>query len=181
MFNCTTVKGYREKVLAVRPKEGVQNLFDIRYFWLFTFMGLTVPYRIRFGKHCDEFRVTVAKQASVTEKPQNKNMTNQKSSWLTTPRSWFGGSNSITPDDRSEKFKKHMQEISLYQGKRKELTEIADSETKFLGHKIHEVSNNTEIKEIESSTEKGNHLSHEAVSPPNHVDEMMMPNDDNTG
>jgi hypothetical protein len=124
-FYSYTVNGYKEKVLAVRPSAGMQKLFDIRYFWLFTLLGLTVPYRIRFGKHCDEVRVAVLKEVSSDRMTDNGSSSLSKTSWFASPRSWLWG-----PDTRSEvvhdqrqRFKKHMQEISLYQGG-KDTTEV---------------------------------------------------------
>lgn len=137
------MKGYREKALAVRPTNGVQKLFDVRYFWLFTIMGLTVPYRIRFGKHCDELRVAVVKETSaVNKKSFDKSSTDQKSTWLSTPRSWFGGNDNIAQEDRGEKFKKHMQEISLYQGNRAGKV-LASQDGESDGNGINEITNTT--------------------------------------
>ena len=123
--NTTVVKGDKEKVLAVRPRKGLQKMFDIRYYWFFTLIGFTVPYRIKFGRHCDELRVTIVKETSLAHNSDKTSPTEQKSSWLSTPRSWFKG-NDVVKNDRGEKFKKHMQQISLYNGNR--VPEISTSQ-----------------------------------------------------
>lgn len=119
------VPGYKQKLLAVRPTKGIQKLFNIYYFWLFTFLGLTVPYRIRFSNHCDELRVAVVKETAVkvrSEKDAKYAVSSKKQSWFASPRSWFGagqGEGGIdvvqNVKERTEKFRKHMQEIALYQ------------------------------------------------------------------
>lgn len=111
------VKGYRAKVLAVRSSTNmVQKLFNIHYFWLFTMMGLTVPYRIRFGKNCDELRVAVVKEVSSRIKVESDSLAATKSSWFASPRSWLWGP--ATAQDlikqRRENFRLKMQEMSLY-------------------------------------------------------------------
>ncbi|GFH47678.1 hypothetical protein CTEN210_04153 [Chaetoceros tenuissimus] len=108
------VKGYKGKVLAVRQPHGVQKIFNIRYYWLFTLLGLTVPYRIKFGKYCDELRVAVVKEVSL---PKVEEKTSKKSSWFLP--SWLWGPE--TKEDevhlRRETFKQRMQDISLYGNK----------------------------------------------------------------
>ena len=63
-----TVKGLKPRVLvAVRRQQPkgrhllVSSFFRLHFFWLFTLLGLTVPYRIWFSRHCDQVRVTVIK------------------------------------------------------------------------------------------------------------------------
>lgn len=152
-----TVKGYKEKALAVRPTKGLQKLYQIRYFWFFTLLGLTVPYRIRFGKNCDELRVAVVKETSAVEKkPVDKSSTkNQKPSWLSTPRAWIWGNEDVEQqDERREKFTRRMQEMSLYQGKNStEVNQIdhkSDNEVK-----VEELFNSTNLQQnVESPTEE---------------------------
>ncbi len=126
-----TVQGYKEKILAVRPPKGFQKVFNIYYFWIFTLLGLTVPYRIKFSNNCDELRVAVVKETSVGVKKVTGTKTTRldpKQSWFASPKTWFGSSLSssashhdgldVKPheqDERKEKFRKHMQEIALYQ------------------------------------------------------------------
>ena len=103
-------------MLAVRPPTGVQKVFNVRYFWLFTMFGLSVPYRIRFGKHCDELRVAVVKEVTIEVKPEYGTSSLSNSSWFSSPRSWLWGPDTRQDvvHDRREKFKQRMQEISLY-------------------------------------------------------------------
>lgn len=90
-------------MLAVRPVEGVLSikLFRQHLFWMFTLIGLTVPYRIWFSRHCDELRVTVAKETSA-DKPLSSR------SWLKGP--WSASASG----ESSEVFKAKMRELSLY-------------------------------------------------------------------
>jgi hypothetical protein len=84
------VAGYRPRILAVRnPRVG---LFQLHLFWLLTFLGLTVPYRIWFKRHCDFVRVTIIKDteaASTTSKPH----------WT---QNWFPSRASIQPNKVGE-------------------------------------------------------------------------------
>lgn len=118
------VKGYRAKVLAVRSTTTVtQKFFNIHYFWLFTMIGLTVPYRIHFGKHCDELRVAVVKEVSSRMKVENDSLATTKPSWFASPRSWLWGP--ATAQDlikqRKNNFRLKMQEMSLYKSTGKEV------------------------------------------------------------
>ena len=68
------IPGYRPKVLAAvgsilrsttetnstAPEQ--QIAFRLSFFWIFTLLGLTVPYRLWFDRRCDEFRVSVIKE-----------------------------------------------------------------------------------------------------------------------
>jgi len=115
----TTVKGFRRRMLAVRPVEGVPSakLFRLHLFWMFTLVGLTVPYRIWFSRHCDELRVTVAKETATGK--------SGSSSW-----SWFSKNDSKQSTEWNMEFKSRMRELALYaRGDRLALTE-AKSETK---------------------------------------------------
>ncbi|KAG7351121.1 Tmem151 family protein [Nitzschia inconspicua] len=59
------VAGYRPRMLAVRPRKNrAARLFRLHFFWVFTLLGLTVPYRIWFKQHCDFVRVAVVKEIS---------------------------------------------------------------------------------------------------------------------
>jgi len=61
------VHGYRPKLLAIRPTQGLArptHQFRVYHFWLYTILGLTVPFRIMFARHCDELRVAVVKETS---------------------------------------------------------------------------------------------------------------------
>jgi hypothetical protein len=92
-------------------------MFHIHFFWLFTILGLTVPYRIRFGKHCDELRVAVIKEVSSKAKVEKESFaTIANPSWFASPRSWLWGP--ATAQDlikqKREKFRLKMREMSLY-------------------------------------------------------------------
>eukprot|EP00521_Asterionellopsis_glacialis_P018476 CAMPEP_0195295470 /NCGR_PEP_ID=MMETSP0707-20130614/17475_1 /TAXON_ID=33640 /ORGANISM="Asterionellopsis glacialis, Strain CCMP134" /LENGTH=350 /DNA_ID=CAMNT_0040356711 /DNA_START=124 /DNA_END=1172 /DNA_ORIENTATION=- len=60
------LKSFQPKILAVRGDYGdescggslIPSFAKVRYFWLFTMLGLTVPYRRWFAKHCDVAEVT---------------------------------------------------------------------------------------------------------------------------
>lgn len=118
-MNVMTVKGFRRRMLAVRPVEGVPStkLFRLHLFWMFTLIGLTVPYRIWFATHCDELRVTVAKETASGK--------TGSSSW-----SWFSKSTSKQATEWNNEFKSKMRELALYaRGERLALIE-SSNETK---------------------------------------------------
>mmetsp|Transcript_6097 Transcript_6097/g.14799 ORF Transcript_6097/g.14799 Transcript_6097/m.14799 type:complete len:324 (-) Transcript_6097:140-1111(-) len=81
------VTGYRPRLL-VADASGDKNknnkndlklkLARLPVFWAFTCLGLTVPYRVWFKRHCDFLRVTVVKET--------KGMSAYSESYL---RSWF--------------------------------------------------------------------------------------------
>ena len=57
------VAGYRPRLLARNNSTpSKKRLFRLSVFWMFTCIGLTVPYRIWFKRHCDFIRVTVVKE-----------------------------------------------------------------------------------------------------------------------
>jgi hypothetical protein len=59
------VAGYRSRVLAIQRKtHPLGKAFRLHFFWVFTLLGLTVPYRIWFKQHCDFVRVTLIKETS---------------------------------------------------------------------------------------------------------------------
>ncbi|KAG7354210.1 Tmem151 family protein [Nitzschia inconspicua] len=71
------VDGYRPRMLAVRPRKNrAARLFRLHFFWVFTLLGLTVPYRIWFKQHCDFVRVAIVKEIS--------SATNVQRSWSST-------------------------------------------------------------------------------------------------
>lgn len=114
--------GFRPKLLAVRPiRTGKFNisaaLFRQHIYILATLLGLSLPYRIWFGKHCDEIRVTVVKETSSADSSTNKEgeVSEGKSSWFRSK--WGRGSKSVTVDSKmaQELFRKSMQAYSLYE------------------------------------------------------------------
>jgi len=64
------VAGYRPRLLVIRsPLSHNDDKIDYKrwfarlpVFWLFTCLGLTVPYRVWFKRHCELLRVTVVKE-----------------------------------------------------------------------------------------------------------------------
>eukprot|EP00555_Chaetoceros_dichaeta_P006398 CAMPEP_0198262214 /NCGR_PEP_ID=MMETSP1447-20131203/10769_1 /TAXON_ID=420782 /ORGANISM="Chaetoceros dichaeta, Strain CCMP1751" /LENGTH=258 /DNA_ID=CAMNT_0043950383 /DNA_START=774 /DNA_END=1550 /DNA_ORIENTATION=- len=105
------VHGYRPKLLAIRPTQGLArptHQFRVYHFWLYTIFGLTVPFRIIFARHCDELRVAVVKETSAECKTEGL-----MSSWVS--KSWFGSSISQTLEEHGENFRNRMEEMSLYE------------------------------------------------------------------
>lgn len=106
------VAGFKPRMLALRPVEGHPSvkLFRLNLFWLFTFLGLTVPFRIWFARHCDEIRVTVTKETVTLENPS---------------KGWFTRSSkrASSPQEHTlrEGFKRMMQELSLYSSQQEAL------------------------------------------------------------
>ena len=122
-----SVPGFCPKLLAVRPVPRARNisasLFRLHIFYLFTLLGLSLPYRIWFAKHCDEVRVSVVKETSDSaplseDKEQSSLSSDAKSSWL---RSKIWGSSPATSSAEIERkraqetFRKSMQSFSLYE------------------------------------------------------------------
>jgi hypothetical protein len=103
------VQGFKPRMLAIRPVDGVPSakLFRSHLFWIFTALGLTVPYRMWFARHCDELRVTVIKETT-SEFPAQPS------------RSWLPFSSrtpeptSPAPVDQQGVFRSLMQELKLY-------------------------------------------------------------------
>ena len=62
-----TVEGFKPKLLGVRTVVGGPGTgrHRLSFFWLFTLLGLTVPYRIWFERRCDRIEVVLAKEVSV--------------------------------------------------------------------------------------------------------------------
>jgi len=120
------VDGFRPKLLAVRPvRLGAHKvsaaLFRQHIYILSTLLGLSLPFRIWFAKHCDEIRVTVVKETCNTHSGTTNGgevvTAEPKSSWF---RSW---GKSATPQPSTatfdskkaqELFRTSMQQFSLY-------------------------------------------------------------------
>ena len=118
--------GFCPKLLAVRPVPHARNisasLFRLHIYYLFTLLGLSLPYRIWFAKHCDEVRVSVVKEtsdsATIVDKDENTQVSETKSSWLRS-KIW-GTSTSVSSaaierKKAQELFRKSMQSFSLYE------------------------------------------------------------------
>ena len=126
------VEGFKSRVLAVRPmrRGGAlsSRFFRLHLFWVFTCLGLTVPYRIWFSRHCDELRVAVIKETfAIKKKPKLQS----SSSWT----KWFVRNNemdqSAFTDESSQSgivaslrsdFRKRMEELAIYQADEAEET-----------------------------------------------------------
>jgi len=54
------IEGFRSKLLAIRKHPS--RFFRVDLFWVFTLLGLTLPYRFWLKQRCDILRVTVAKE-----------------------------------------------------------------------------------------------------------------------
>mmetsp|Transcript_5246 Transcript_5246/g.14883 ORF Transcript_5246/g.14883 Transcript_5246/m.14883 type:complete len:624 (+) Transcript_5246:87-1958(+) len=124
------VEGFKSRVLAVRPTRGgplSSRFFRLHLFWIFTCLGLTVPYRVWFSRHCDELRVAVIKETFATGK---KPKLQSSASWT----KWFvrsKESDQATFTDESSKsvvaslrsdFRKRMEELAIYQAEEAEET-----------------------------------------------------------
>lgn len=126
------VEGFKSRVLAIRPMRRGGTLssrfFRLHLFWIFTCLGLTVPYRIWFSRHCDELRVAVIKETfAIGKKPKLQS----SSSWT----KWFARSkemdqtafadessqNGVVASLRSD-FRKRMEELAIYQADEAEET-----------------------------------------------------------
>lgn len=55
------VDGFRHKILAVRTGLSDVPMAQTLWFWFFSLLGMTVPYRIWFARHCDEVEITLTK------------------------------------------------------------------------------------------------------------------------
>jgi len=111
------IPGFRSRMLAERPVKGVLStkLFRLHNFWIFTLLGLTVPYRIWFADHCDEVRVTITKEL-FTDAPASAEKTTL-TSWL--PSAPFS-SKGVSADSEvraEDAFTSLMQSLRLYAAK----------------------------------------------------------------
>ncbi len=100
------LQGFKPQLLAVRNVNGVRSarLFRLHTFWIFTAFGLSLPFRIWFSGHCDELRVTVAKETLADPH-------------IHSSKSWFGKSLTSTPSEAANNdpaFRLAMQTLSLY-------------------------------------------------------------------
>ena len=84
------MQGYKKKLLVVKTHGILRRIFTIQYYWLFTCLLLTVPYRIHFARHCDELHITLAKETS-TELKTSPGLSPADNSWLSSTRNWFNG------------------------------------------------------------------------------------------
>lgn len=114
------VEGFRPKLLAVHPVRRASHLsaalFRQHVYFFFTLLGLSLPYRIWFGNHCDEVKVTILKETgsgSVAKTEEDESA--EKSSWFKWGRGTSGSSAGGMESKRAqEQFRKNMQSFSLY-------------------------------------------------------------------
>lgn len=94
--------GFKPRVLAVRPVEGVPStkLFRLHLFWIFTILGLSVPFRVWFSNHCDEIQVRIVKE--LWAEPESSG------------RSWFSTSKNDPVTQHETSFRSAMQSLRLY-------------------------------------------------------------------
>lgn len=120
------MNGFCPKLLAVRPVRHARNvsasLFRLHIYFLATVLGLSLPYRIWFSKHCDEIRVTVVKETSDsttahTQEEEEAINEAKSSSWLKSKLGWGASSTSAATERQraQELFRKNMQSFSLYE------------------------------------------------------------------
>lgn len=115
------MEGFRPRLLAVRPVRHAPTssaLFRLHVYILFTLLGLSLPYRIWFARHCDEIRVTVVKETSdSSESNDDEDASNGKSSWFRRGWGWGSSSSSEAMESKraQELFRKSMQSFSLYE------------------------------------------------------------------
>ena len=95
-------------MLAIQPVDGAPSskLFRLNTFWIFTVLGMSLPYRIWFARHCDQLRVTVVKETYAEVVPKSTFM----SGWFTskTPAA------PAAPGTNSSVFRQQMQSLLLY-------------------------------------------------------------------
>jgi hypothetical protein len=94
-------------------------LFRQHVYVLFALLGLSLPYRIWFARHCDEIRVTVVKETSVEEKKSAREtreaVVEKSSSWFfPLPWGWGSSQSSSATETAQELFRRRMRELSLY-------------------------------------------------------------------
>lgn len=85
-------------------------MFRLYTFWIFTFLGLGLPYRVWFSRHCDNLKVTVVKE-TFAEKPASS-----FSSWFTSSSSPVASNKPLVSLDTAGNalFRQQMEELLLY-------------------------------------------------------------------
>ena len=113
------VNGFKPRMLAVRTMEGIPStkLFRLHLFWIFTCLGMSVPFRVWFARHCDVLRVTVVKETSSEKAAPSSTKSSSWFKWNT------GATPTTTPatttttaasSSLSRSFRTLMEELSLY-------------------------------------------------------------------
>lgn len=139
------VEGFKTKVLVARNSSSwAVKTFNIYFFWCVTLLGLTVPYRIWFSRHCDDVRVTLIKEIS-TNTTTTFQPTFSLSQWGSFR--WTATGSSTQSDQieaRREQFRSTMRKLNLYPGDQKSKEGIKDGD------------NNHTVAEYNSSKVKSN-------------------------
>ena len=151
-YRIISVEGFKKRLLVVKRSNGIlRNLFSLQYYWLCTCLLLTVPYRVKFSKHCDEVHITLAKETSIEV---NKNLeTHGRNSWFLSTKSWFAGIGlSMTRSPGSVELNLQYNATSLNNE-----TETLNNETETLNPPSEEDENNgneqIDIKDLSSKLE----------------------------
>jgi len=132
------VKGFKRRMLAIRPVEGIPSakLFRLNAFWTFTLLGLSLPYRLWFARHCDYLRVSVVKETHA-QLEEKSSFSSWFSYYKSSPATTSGSS---TGDSVKEVFRQKMQSLFLY--------------TKNEDHQSASISNNaTKYEEFPTGTD----------------------------
>lgn len=74
------IPGFKPKLLAVRSLGNrlASKIFTIQVFWIFTLLGLTVPFRVWFTNRCDELHIMVVKETDSGKEERSSMLTNNK-------------------------------------------------------------------------------------------------------
>lgn len=111
------VNGFKPRMLAVRTMEGVPStkLFRLHLFWIFTCLGMSVPFRVWFARHCDVLRVTVAKETSSAKAAPSSTKSSSWFKWNTGATTTTTTATTTTASSSvSGSFRTLMEELSLY-------------------------------------------------------------------
>jgi len=103
--------------LAVRTMEGVPStkLFRLNLFWIFTCLGMSVPFRVWFARHCDVLRVTVAKETSSANAAPSSTKSSSWFKWNTGATTAITTATTTTASSSlSGAFRTLMEDLSLY-------------------------------------------------------------------
>lgn len=115
------VKGFKPKLLVVRPTANRHcRFFRLIFFWAFTLVGLTLPYRIWFSRQCDELCMMIVKETSTGKmRIGHKEDRDTDPSWFLTLWDWFGSGNTEWSgqkyNGRAEIFRQRMKDIAIYE------------------------------------------------------------------
>ena len=146
------VDGYRPRLLATRKATGSvsSRFFRLHLFWVFTLLGLTVPYRAWFANHCDEIRVTVIKEISCVESALSGS---NKNGWFSalSPRKTEANN---TEDERKETFRSLMENLRLYADRQQDKDPLQQEELSDVLQSIESAAALAEAESI-SKTDEG--------------------------